>query len=710
MKQLIILLLTVFVFISCTDNAAKEKESKVQQFTGSHTRAVWVQEQAGGADTFAFSEHFKLVGFDSQDGQGERYLLDETANFYKPIFTPDGQQVVVSSRTRQEIYLVNFEKGKKKLLGKGVALDVWKDPDTEKIWVYALAGDGPENKYFSTHPLIRFPLNKPSNRQSVWDKTHLSWSNFDLSRDGTLAGGLFPWPDAGILTFAENTWKKYGQGCWTALSPDNSGILWIFDGLHRNLNFINSFTEKSWKVNINNAPGVDGFEVYHPRWSNHVQFMTMTGPYVEGEGGNKIGGGGQGVEIYLGKFSPDLEEIEGWFQVSHNQKADFYPDVWLANGYASNFNAQQTVTQVVKNGEEPANEPEKSEELAKELAEELLFIWENLKAENKLPETGLLGFQQLNVQPVQRAFFNRYLEMELHGAGYKAEWPQKEAASILREKEKLGVEFLFTPKNTAPATQGHLVFIGAFIGAKGTPEDSYGLQVSQLAAGLEIELFAPSFSLAHIQIPDLFHEHTPEHMYIAVETTGIKVYVGGVLKREIQLKDSPFSSWQEAVLLFGETDPATLENDQKNAFNAALSHVALHSKPLSAEEIAAKFQWIAKTLQERQPIETLSFQGTITEVSKVPAPESLGAYSRALVVNRYAINAESVEGEYPEKEILVAQWAVLDRKILPETAAFTVGSQAKLQVHPFDAHQELEGERLMMDMFDPDLELYYQVN
>jgi hypothetical protein len=701
MKHLIILLqtaLALLVLISCTGNAAKEKESKLKKFTGTHTRVVWVQEQAKGGDTFAFSNHFKLVGFDSQDGQKERYLLDETANFYKPIFTPDGQQVVVSSRTKQEIYLVNFNKGNKKLLGKGVALDVWKAPDTGKTWVYALAGDGPENKYFSTHPLIRFPLNKPSKRQPVWNKTHLSWSNFDLSRDGKLAGGLFPWPDAGILTFAENTWKKYGQGCWTALSPDNSGILWIFDGQHRNLNFINSFTEKSWKVNINSAPGIDGFEVYHPRWSNHVQFMTMTGPYVEGEGGNKIGGGGQGIEIYLGKFSPNLEKIEGWFKVSHNQKADFYPDVWLANGYESNFSTREATSQAVKNAEQPTSTSENSEEV--------LFTWKNLKAENKLAESSPLGFQQLNVLPVQRAFFNRYLEMELHGAGYTAEWPGKEAASILQKQKQLGIEFLFTPERTAPTTQGQLVFIGS----NKTSKDSYGLRVSQLAAGLDIELFAPSSSLAHIQIPDLFHEHRPEHIYIAVEKSALKVYAGGVLLREIKIKDSHFASWQEADLVFGQTKTDVFDNDQNNIFNAAISNVAVHSQPLSAEGIAAKSKQISEKLQGRKPLETLSFQGKITEVSKVPAPESLGAYSRTLVVNRYAIDPKSVEGEYSEKEILVAQWAVLDRKILPETAAFTVGSQAKLKVHPFDAHPELEGERLMMDMFDPDLELYYQVN
>ena len=90
----------------------------------------------------------------------------------------------------------------------------------------------------------------------------------------------------------------------------------------------------------------------------------------------------------------------------------------------------------------------------------------------------------------------------------------------------------------------------------------------------------------------------------------------------------------------------------------------------------------------------------------IPEPDSLGAYSRALVVNRYMVN-EILQGEYSEKEILVAEWAVLDREIIEEASARKLGDKETLHVELFDDHQELEGERLMMDMFDPDLEVYY---
>ena len=87
--------------------------------------------------------------------------------------------------------------------------------------------------------------------------------------------------------------------------------------------------DRRWTVNINGAPGIDGFEVWHPRWSNHPRFLTMTGPYAVGGADNKIRGGGHGVEVHVGRFSPDHTRVEAWIQVTANDAPDFYPDVWI---------------------------------------------------------------------------------------------------------------------------------------------------------------------------------------------------------------------------------------------------------------------------------------------------------------------------------------------------------------------------------------------
>jgi hypothetical protein len=163
----------------------------------------------------------------------------------------------------------------------------------------------------------------------VWEEADISLDNVMVSRDGRTLGALFPWPHAGIANLENKTWAVLGRGCWPSLSPDDANLLWIFDGAHRNLVMHTRDNSRQWTVKINGAPGVDGYEVYHPRWANHVRFFGLSGPYKAGAGGNQIASGGRGVEIYLGRFDRGLHAAEDWVQVTRNDVADFYPDVWL---------------------------------------------------------------------------------------------------------------------------------------------------------------------------------------------------------------------------------------------------------------------------------------------------------------------------------------------------------------------------------------------
>ena len=133
-----------------------------------------------------------------------------------------------------------------------------------------------------------------------------------------------------------NSRTVHGDGWVTAAGQrwraTDSHLLSYLDGQHRNLTIVDTDAEEDrrWTVNINGAPGIDGFEVFHPRWSNHPRFLTMTGPYTVGGGGNKIRGGGHGVEVHIGRFSADHTRVEAWVQVTGNDEPDFYPDVWIA--------------------------------------------------------------------------------------------------------------------------------------------------------------------------------------------------------------------------------------------------------------------------------------------------------------------------------------------------------------------------------------------
>jgi hypothetical protein len=290
-------------------------------------RVVWVQDVGDGVDVDARGGNLRLMGLDTADSQGERVISGMVGNYAKPLITPRGDRVVYTDRLRKKVYVVNWDgSGLRELFG-GFGLALWRDLRDGREWIYY----GMEEKDDGHCPAVyRTLLDHPGSGELVWNKTPVSVDSFQLSADGRMAGGNFPWPEGGIAQLPNKSWTKLGSGCWPALTPDNSYVFWIFDSAHRNLFIDDVSGEHGRWVNINGAPGIDDYEVYHPRWSNHPLIMAMTGPYKVGSGQNRIAGGGREVEIYIGRFNADFTAIESWWQVTNNNLGDFFPDVWLS--------------------------------------------------------------------------------------------------------------------------------------------------------------------------------------------------------------------------------------------------------------------------------------------------------------------------------------------------------------------------------------------
>ncbi|MBS0263722.1 MAG: hypothetical protein JSS02_17405, partial [Planctomycetes bacterium] len=305
--------------------------------TGARTRVVWVQDQSPNHnDTIALGRELKLMGFDTQDGRGERPILETIQNYSKPLLTPDGQRIVFSDRINKEFFVVNWDGTELRRLGAGFAVEVWSDPTNGTTWVYACTQVG-KSQTINFKSLRRMRLDGKAGWEPVWDKTEISPDNFQLSADGTLAAGEFPWPHGGTLDLVQRATRKRADGCWASLAPDNSYLCWVFDGPHRHVYLYPRDGTAGWKVALNTAPGIGGYEVFHPRWSNHVLYFVMTGPYKVQSNINNIGGGGPEVEVYVGKFSDDFRTVAGWSQVTHNTRGDFHPDVWIEGGEKSSI-------------------------------------------------------------------------------------------------------------------------------------------------------------------------------------------------------------------------------------------------------------------------------------------------------------------------------------------------------------------------------------
>lgn len=302
--------------------------AEVRALTGAHARVVWVQH-GDGTDPRAVGDQLVLMGLDTDDGQGERAILGERRNYVKPLLTPRGTRIVFSRRLvpGPQAFIVNWDGTGLRTLADGFALDVWENPVDGSEWVYV----GTENRDYNFATVTRFPIDAPDRREVVWNTSLVSFDTFQVSADGRHAGGLFPWPAAGVAELPNGPVKQLGEGCWTAIASVRGPLFWYFDGAHRNLTMVDVDTGARWMVNINDAPGFDGAEVYHPRWTNHSRFLAISGPYNQG-GANQARTGGKQAEVYLGRFSADFSKVEAWARATTNAGGDSYPDVWIDAG------------------------------------------------------------------------------------------------------------------------------------------------------------------------------------------------------------------------------------------------------------------------------------------------------------------------------------------------------------------------------------------
>ncbi len=653
------------------------KIDRVGGWTGYHTRLVWLQDQGDGTDALAEGKNLMLYGYDSRDGLGERPLLPKVDNYFRPIITPDGRQVLFSNRLTRKMYVLDWESGKVSDLGDGVAVAVWEDPKPslvlrrQTLWVYCFSDLQPENKYSTSKPLYRFPLNKPKKKELIWDKSHMTWDNIQLSRDGRVLGGLFPWPDGGVLLTNEKRWHRVGNGCWTSLSPDNSKLLWIFDGFHRNIQVHDIVDGQQWIVNINNAPGIGGFEVYHPRWSNHPRYFVMTGPYEKGEGGNRIGGGGEKVEIYIGRFDERAKKVEDWIKVTENGRADFYPELWIEGGNKANLAERSgKPTAAVQAEKWPV------------VRDHLAFVWENVKAANQLDEKSPVGIFQCNIELRGRAVYTRQLELTTTaGFGETGEAGRKVAVALAGSGQG-SIEMTLTQ---AAGSQGSLFSLS----------DGEREQLQLLVTGDGITARSETTG-ATASWTELFAADKVQHLVANFDTKHLEIFIDGRSGGRKALKMNPVGLTAK-TLRFG---------DVSGSLKANLSGIAVYTRELSQAEISSNSRLAHGRMGKKAETAALVVEGTLQETTEIPAPDALGAYRRALVVNSYAVQ-KVVQGDYGQSRILVAEWAILDGKVIKSYEEPRRPEQLVLE--KFADHPQLEGERQMMDVFEPDLEMYYRL-
>ena len=664
----------------------------VQQLTGEQTRVVWVQDQSPeNKDSIALGRSLRLMGFDSSDASGERVVLSELRNYSKPLLTPDGQRIVFSDRHRRECFVVNWDGTGLRRIGKGFAVEVWQDPDSRQIWVYVCTQVG-KNEGFNFKSLRRLRLDAEGDSQVVWDSTEISPDNFQLSANGSFAAGEFPWPHGGTVELRQQTFRKKADGCWASMAPDNSGLCWIFDGPHRNLYLYPRDSATSWMVNLNTAPGTESFEVFHPRWSNHVRFLCMTGPYKVKSPVNLIDGGGPEVEIFIGKFREDFRAVESWIQVTKNRRGDFHPDVWIRGGEDSSIPDQAL--------QQPDSAPAAQSPWPGD-SDGLLFVWENASAQNLVPKTPAATALPCRVDAFGKAVFGRFFEMHCTN-GYFLSEPADETSRMSATPYKaFTIEATITAsKARLPGVAGILAFAADstapnlgdknFILAQNRDQLTFDWMTDR-----EGSLDSQSVALSTI-VP-----WQPQHLVLTGNAQELVCYLNGRESKRQPMTESSLKPWNYQGLIFGD------RRKSGSGWPGTLEAIAIYHRALSAQEVQRHSEQSMERLRNRRSPERCVIRGTCVQSSSIHDPRTIVPYRRALVVHHYRVD-RLLSGTLPDPEILVAEWGILDKSVIAN-ANRRMGETTQLTIEDFNYHPELTSERRIEEIDALDLPLFYAV-
>jgi Concanavalin A-like lectin/glucanases superfamily len=671
----------------------------VEKFTGGHTRVVWVTD-AENKDSFAERDKLQLVGYDSRDGKGERVICAERGNYYRPLITPDGQRIVFSNRQARKIYVVNWHGSPPRLLKEpGCASEVWRDPHSGKTWVYYQ-----ESLDDFTKPVRRFPIDEPEKVEIVWSSSVVqALPSFQLSRDGKMAATTFPWPSSGVAELPNVAWRKHRDGCWPSMAPDDSYISWTFDGPHRNLIMTRAGEKDSWAINISKAPGVKEFEVYHPRWSNDVRYMVMTGPYTVGNKKIKLWDGADDVEIYIGKFNKEFREMDGWLKLTKSRIGEFFPDVWIEGGEhrSSQFKSHAATSAAANSKLAQALKSVAPEPFEKDWPGSrsgLLFQWRDNKDNGQFVD-GLGNPRNVRLKTEGGARYGPNGEMHVLGGAFVPDGTfNKEIRDACKKSDQIAIEAIVRTSRTPQFGPARIISLSR---SPSKRNFTLGQEGDRLVLRLQTSSTSRNgmdFKLAPIE------PGSPQHVVVTYKPGLLVCYLNGQIASQTSFERGNLDKWHGSSysLIFGN------EVGGVRPWEGYLDGVAIYGRFIDAEEAAKKYTLAAARIAQRPRIDRQIVRAEMLQKADSPPPEAIMPYRRALVINRYKIK-EASDSKLVNQTVQVAEWALLDAKIPTSYAEAKPGEVLELNLEPYEAHPQLESERLASDMPSLDEELYYSV-
>lgn len=327
---------------------------------------------------------------------------------------------------------------------------------------------------------------------------------------------------------------------------------------------------------------------------------------------------------------------------------------------------------------------------------QLMFLWANAAATNQILLPGGKPGRTCRLVARGGARYHRFHDMDLAGGYVAAEDVDDELLAACRTSSELGIEAVITPASAAKDARGSIVSFSS--------EKSFNFVLYQAGERLALRMRTTAAYPGPPTTPGTFRgtkltAGKCQHVIVTYRPGRLVCYVDG---RQADAMDyrGKLTNWTKQHLLFGDDHAGGQD------WAGRLEGIAIYSRFVGAAEAKQKYSLYAPHLAKREPARRVVLDGRLAEITPTPSPKAVGAYRRCLVVYRYDV-AKVVTGRCEARQVLVAHWGILDRKVVQ--IGKQTGKTYRLTLEPFDDHPQLESERRVSAIEDVDLPLFYDV-
>ncbi|MGB2780479.1 MAG: hypothetical protein WBD63_03245, partial [Phycisphaerae bacterium] len=380
----------------------------------------------------------------------------------------------------------------------------------------------------------------------------------------------------------------------------------------------------------------------------------------------------------------NVKSIERWVQVTHNTHGDYWADTWIkpavwppawANTSGPTANeADSTATKA---------EPDRTAQV---------FVWTTGSDNNQIidPKTGAI--RQCMGLMRDAARYGRNFVMDLTAGAFVPDATAKPWLEAVQAGNAFAVEAVLTPLAVSPSGEGVVLAFADDL-------ETGNLVLSQRGDMLSLRLKGRTGDpLPLVRLP----RDRASHVVVSYAPGKLAVFVNG---QRVLLGNSPkvaVSSWTAQQVIFGDA-----ARGGRN-WPGLMEGIGLFGREIGAAEARQRFEaYQARSAGRKATVELAIVEAKLTGVCAAADPQGIAPYKRCLSVQQFEV-VKTIEGKLADKVINVAQWSVLDGRVVPEYLKFKAGETYRLALERWADHPEQESERMISGDFE-EKELFYQV-